>query len=70
MNCQASVTEQLQKLIDLAHKNGLYDAADWVITAMDEKLSHYVDSDSRCVNCDKVISVEGDEGYCLPCTPG
>lgn len=30
MQDQRSVTDQLETLIELAHKNGLYDAADWV----------------------------------------
>lgn len=30
MNDQRSVTDQLATLIQLAHKHGLYDAADWV----------------------------------------
>jgi len=68
MNSQISVSEQLQKLLELAHDKGLYDAADWLKVAMDEKLSHYVDSDSRCVNCDEVIHVEGDAGHCMGCT--
>lgn len=35
MNDQRSVTDQLASLIQLAHKNGLYDAADWVRTRME-----------------------------------
>jgi hypothetical protein len=34
MNDQRSVTDQLQDLITLANKNGLYDAADWVQSRM------------------------------------
>lgn len=34
---QRSVTDQLKDLIRLAHQNGLYDAADWVMARMSVK---------------------------------
>jgi hypothetical protein len=34
MNDQRSVTDQLQSLIPLANKAGLYDAADWLTTRL------------------------------------
>lgn len=34
---QYSLREQLNNLIDLANKEGLYDAADWVIKAINEQ---------------------------------
>lgn len=36
MQDQSALTEQLQKLLQLAHQNGLYDAADWIKARMYE----------------------------------
>lgn len=36
MNDQRSVKEQLDDLIRLAHKDGLYDASDWIIRHIEE----------------------------------
>jgi hypothetical protein len=44
MNDQRSVTDQLETLLSLANKNGLYDAADWLKTRMPKPV--------RCMECE------------------
>jgi hypothetical protein len=54
---QRSVTDQLQALIALAHQNGLYDAADWLRTAVASMAPamYMIDGDA----------VESDESWTL-----
>ena len=63
MNDQRSTTDQLQSLIELANKNGLYDAADWVKTRLENPaapqfpdVSNLADFSARQVVDDLIIA--------------
>lgn len=38
MNAQDSLEAQLRRLVELANREGLYDAADWVVLVMRERV--------------------------------
>jgi hypothetical protein len=44
MNSQQSLEDQLNVLYNLANKNGLYDAADWVKNTRESQKAHWVQS--------------------------